>query len=474
MASDEREFRLRPPKPRVRRGGGGPAWSSAFKKVMHYSRMSRRLAAGAVRGVRSPRPRRQRCAVRVTYSPNRIGGQWRAHGKYISRDSAVRTPEVEPGFTATEETVDVADRLDEWQSAGDERVFKLILSPEFGDRVDLTRLTRETMRRMETELSRKLEWCAVAHFNTEHPHVHVALRGKADGRELRLDREYIKVGIRNAAEDLCTAQLGYRTERDAIEAERREVAEQRLTSLDRLIGRVGQSTDVGATGGTFSIMVNAISRNAPSAIQAQEQHVRARLVQLHKMGLAEPVSGDEWQIRRDFAAVLRAMQQAQDRQRILQAHGALLSDDRLPLVVTNPRKLSVIEGRVLTHGEEDSGRQYMLLEGTDAQVHFIYHTPEIAAARSQGKLRANSFVRFQRMFGDDGRPVVETTDMGDADRLLKNRSRLRDHIAAGSGLPAQAGGPWSGWLGKYSSTVAQIRTETPLSRHTRSEQKRSR
>jgi hypothetical protein len=116
----------------------------------------------------------------------------------------------------------------------------------------------------------------------------------------------------------------------------------------------------------------------------------------------------------------------------------------------------------------------MLLEGTDAQVHFIYHTPEIAAARSQGKLRANSFVRFQRMFGDDGRPVVETTDMGDADRLLKNRSRLRDHIAAGSGLPAQAGGPWSGWLGKYSSTVAQIRTETPLSRHTRSEQKRSR
>jgi hypothetical protein len=403
-----------------------------------------------------------------------VGGQWRAHGKYISRDSAVQTVAAEPGFTATEESVDVAERLDGWQSAGDERVFKVILSPEFGERVDLTRLTRETMGRMETELSRKLEWCAVAHFNTEHPHVHVALRGKADGRELRLDREYIKVGIRNAAEDLCTAQLGYRTERDAIEAEKREVTEQRLTSLDRMIGRAGRAADAAASERAFTVTVNAVSQRAPAAIQAREQHVRARLIQLHKMGLAEPVGRTEWQVRHDFAAVLRAMQKAQDRQRVLRANGALISDDRLPIVVTNVRQVRVLEGRVLTHGEEDSGRQYMLLEGTDAQVHFIYHTPEMAAARSEGKLRANSFVRFQRMFGDDGRPIVETVDMGDADRLLRNRTHFRERAASSSGFPPEVGGPWSGWLGKYSAALVQIREETSLRGHAHGEHKRGR
>jgi len=209
MPADEREFRIRPQAPKVKKhSDGGRGWSIAFKTVMHYARTSRHLGAGgASGGGRAASRFRQRCAVRVTYSPNRISGQWRAHGKYISRDSAVKTSGTEPGFSATADSVDVADTLHTWQSARDERVFKLILSPEFGDRVDLQRLTREMMSRMETELSRGLEWCAVAHFNTEHPHVHVALRGRADGRALRLDRAYIKFGIRMAAEDYSGPQI---------------------------------------------------------------------------------------------------------------------------------------------------------------------------------------------------------------------------------------------------------------------------
>ena len=57
---------------------------------MHYARASRRLGAG--RGTGSGTlgvPFRQRCAVRVTYSPNRISGQWRAHGKSITLPPAV-------------------------------------------------------------------------------------------------------------------------------------------------------------------------------------------------------------------------------------------------------------------------------------------------------------------------------------------------------------------------------------------------
>jgi hypothetical protein len=44
-----------------------------------------------------------------------------------------------------------------------------------------------------------------------------------------------KKGTREHAEELCMAQLGFRTELDALEAERREVHAQHTTSLDRMI-----------------------------------------------------------------------------------------------------------------------------------------------------------------------------------------------------------------------------------------------
>ena len=72
------------------------------------------------------------------------------------------------------------------------------------------------MERVEKDLGILLEWVAVAHFNTEHPHVHVALRGVGrDEQEVRLPREFVRNGIRSIAEDLCTRQLGHQTEMDA-------------------------------------------------------------------------------------------------------------------------------------------------------------------------------------------------------------------------------------------------------------------
>jgi type IV secretory pathway VirD2 relaxase len=105
----------------------------------------------------------------------------------------------------------------------------MIISPEFGDRTDLKRLTRDLMQRMEQDLETELNWVTVEHFNTEHPHVHVVVRGlRTDGSALRMSRGYIQHGIRATAEHLCTCQLGYRTELDAMEAERREINETRF------------------------------------------------------------------------------------------------------------------------------------------------------------------------------------------------------------------------------------------------------
>jgi type IV secretory pathway VirD2 relaxase len=135
----------------------------------------------------------------VSYSTNRVNGHWRAHGRYIARESASLQPD-QAGFSATAPALDIASKLREWQEGADPRLWKLIISPEFGDRLDLQALTRDLMRRMEIDLHTSLEWVAVAHFNTEHPHVHVALRGiDAKGSPVRLEREYVKNGLRYVA-----------------------------------------------------------------------------------------------------------------------------------------------------------------------------------------------------------------------------------------------------------------------------------
>ena len=133
---------------------------------------------------------------------------------------------------------------------------------------------------------------------------------------------------------------------------------------------------------------------------------------LESMGLAEPTSPKSWRVRRDFENVLRAMQRSTDHQKTLAAHGALMSDERLPLAVVDFRQLTTLEGRILVHGEEESsGRSYLMLEGTDARVHYVYQTPEMEAARNRGGLRTNSFVRLRKLF-TDGRPALQIHEIG--------------------------------------------------------------
>jgi type IV secretory pathway VirD2 relaxase len=383
----------------------------------------------------------------VTYSANKNPGQWKAHGRYIARDTA--THQGDPsraGFDATKTNIDIASVLDGWQRAGDERLFKLIVSPEFGERLDLQDHTRRLIQRMEKDLGTRLEWVAAAHFNTEHPHVHIALRGiDQNGASLRIPRDYIRSGIRFHAEGLATEALGFRTERDAAEARQREITQDRYTSLDRVIQR---SND-----GQFSSFTIATNITAPGLSNRERrlhQDISARLAHLEKIGLAKSIAPQQWVVQSNFETVLRTLQQTVDRQKMLAAHGALLSDPRLPFEITNIRNLKTVGGRVLLHAEEEaSGRRYLLLEGTDAKVHFIYHTQEIEEARRVGKLAVNNFVRLEKRFADRI-PHIEISDYGGADALLKNRALmskqaktlLRQDTKSDQGL-------WGGWLGQY-------------------------
>jgi hypothetical protein len=323
-------------------------------------------------------------------------------------------------------------------------MWKLIVSPEFGDKIDLVELTRGLMQRMTRDLDTHLEWVAVSHFNTDNPHVHIALRGvREDGKSLRLERDYVKHGIRGIAEDLCTRQLGYRTQRDIAEAQRREVSQHRFTSLDRSIAR-DKPTDGQSAHFT-------VGRNSA---QPKHRHVIDRLRTLESIGLAEASGPDHWLVRQDFETALRAMQRLGDRQKILAAHGVPVSDTRLPLVMFDLRNCTTLEGRILVHGEDEgSGRSFMMLEGTDAKVHCIYHTPQMAEARGRGGLRANRFVRLIKRFRN-GRPLLEVDELGHSERILSDR---RHHKEAVGRLMQPGTSPteysWGGWLGRYQAAL---------------------
>ena len=417
--SKAKEFRLQPRRPRARKSCLPRIYCSAYLLILRYAREMR--PSGASRGPDGPvpsRPYNQRCAVRVTYAKNGSRGQWRAHGRYIARETASQGRTAEAGFNATERGIDVADRLGQWQSAGDERMWKLIVSPEFGDRMDLTQLTCDLMQRMERDLGTRLEWVAASHFNTDNPHVHIALRGvREDGRAFRLERDYVQHGIRRITEDLCTRELGYRTCLDIAEAQRREVSQNRFTSLDRAIGR-----DKPKDGQASHFMVRR------TAVQPKHWFVIERLKTLESMGLAEAAGSDQWLVRQDFETALRAMQRLGDRQKVLAAHGVTVSDTRLPLVMFDLRRCTTLEGRILVHGEDEAtGRTFMMLEGTDAKVHCIYHTPEMAEARGRGGLRPNGFVRLRKSF-ENGRPVLEMEELSQSERLTIDRHHHEEAV----------------------------------------------
>ena len=320
------------------------------------------------------------------------------------------------------------------------------MSPEFGERLNLQDHTRKLIQCMEKDLRTRLEWVAAVHFNTEHPHVHIALRGKdQNGCALVIARDYIRSGIRSHAENLATKVLGARTELDAEEARQKEITQARYTSLDRIIQRAndGQSS-------SFTITTDITAPGLSDRERRLHQNLSARLAHLEKMGLAKLVASQHWMVQSNLETVLRTLQRTVDRQKMLSAHGALLSDPRLPFEITNIRNLKAVEGRVLLNAEEEaSGRRYLLLEGIDAKVHLIYHTQAIEEARRAGKLAVNNFVRLEKRFADRI-PHIQIFDHGNADELLANPALMNKQaqtLLRQGATPDQ--GLWGGWLGQY-------------------------
>ncbi|MFO1206412.1 MAG: DUF3363 domain-containing protein [Burkholderiales bacterium] len=470
---DDERFEIAPRQPRGASDASQPV-ARVAKSIWHYARQSR-FAGKATPSPSTPAlPHLQRCAVRITYASNRVRGQWRAHGRYVAREAATDrdsaesrdSPFTEPtrdrnppaGYDRAREGLDLAAELDAWQGAGDPRLFKLILSPEFGDRVDLQTLTRETLASLEHRLGKRLTWVAVNHYNTEHPHVHVALRGvDARGNPLLLPRELVKQGIREIAQEACTRQLGYRTHQDRVRAEARETVLTRVTSHDKRIRAVAERLPEG--------QLRVTPHRAPGLSPSQKEGLRARLVHLQAMRLATADRHGSWLVAGDFENALTALAEGADRQRSLARVQAMISDPHRPAVVTRGGDLGAfpgrrIAGRVLGHGESEAGSGYLLLEGVDGNVHYFAHVFETERAHARGDLRAGHFVELSAGTAEaGGRAPLRVRTLGDASQWLRDRAALsrweRGYLRAGGTI---APGTDKGWLGQFAAARDSLRS----------------
>lgn len=166
--------------------------------------------AVALRARRSPYQRRVVIKARVV---RHKGARFRAaplalHVSYLERDGVTRDQARGQLFDASGDNVDgeaFAQRC-----ADDRHHFRFIVSPEDATELaDLRTFTRELMDDMARDLGTRLDWVAVDHWNTDNPHVHVLVRGRAaDGADLVIDRDYIREGMRARAEERVTIELG--------------------------------------------------------------------------------------------------------------------------------------------------------------------------------------------------------------------------------------------------------------------------
>src|SRR6266498_683664 len=133
---------------------------------------------------------------------------------YLRREGVTKDGATGRMFDAERDDTDL--RAFAARCESDRHHFRFIVSPDDATELsDLKPFTRELMAQAQRDLGTRLDWVAVDHWNTEHPHVHVIILGRADdGHDLVISRDYIREGMRARAEGLVTRELGPRSEQE--------------------------------------------------------------------------------------------------------------------------------------------------------------------------------------------------------------------------------------------------------------------
>lgn len=334
--------------------GRGRAASLAASRLLNNRARGAIVKARVVRQMRSP-------------------GALRAHIGYLQRDGVTRDGSQGKLFDAAEEEADGKSFTERCKD--DRHHFRFIVSPDDARELEnLRTFTRELMDQASRDLGTRLDWVAIDHWNTEHPHVHILVRGRADdGKDLVISRDYISAGFRARAGDLVTRELGPRSELEVRRGLEAEVTAERWTKLDRVLVR-----EAGAADGIIDVRP---SRDAVG--EPLREYRIGRMRTLERLGLAEPAGPARWVLGADAEQRLRELGERGDI--IKRLHKSLAKDGaaRAPSswALEGERHGEPVIGRLIARGLDDElrGSAFAVVDGIDGRVHHV-KLPDIESA----------------------------------------------------------------------------------------------
>ena len=277
------------------------------------------------------RARRAIVKVRVVKLRNAKSSVSRGHLAYLQREGAgvERTEGLEGSAELTptrghlygpEEGVEVDGRdfvarsQESFDGRGDPHQFRIMISPEDGAELarvngggtpNLKDTSRALMAQMEQDLGTRLDWVAVDHFDTAHPHTHIIARGVThDGKGLNIAGEYISRGIRGRLEEEITRDLGWKAEREIKQEIKRDMNAMKITPIDHEVARViDRSTNI------IDLRAGSAASTFPESSSMNRHVLIGRMRHLESVGLAEPVDAGRWRIQKGAYKVIQRVDQ---------------------------------------------------------------------------------------------------------------------------------------------------------------------
>jgi len=140
-------------------------------------------------------------------------------------------------------------------------------------------------------------------WNTEHPHVHVIIRGRTDdGQDLVISRDYIREGMRAQAEGLVTRELGPRSEQEIRRSLEGEIEAEHWTRLDRALAR-----EAATNRGIIDLRPDRYRKGDDL------QTIKiGRMRRLERLGVAHQAGLGQWTLAENAEPTLRALGERND------------------------------------------------------------------------------------------------------------------------------------------------------------------
>lgn len=365
----------------VKQGGDAKRIGQARKPSGRFNARGRgRAAAAALAGhggwevetdnAQSPgmrwRARRVVVKARVVKLKGGSSQAMAAHLRYLQREGVTADGKSGHAYSSFGERADAKAFIE--RSREDRHQFRFIVAAEDGVEFgDLKLMTRRLMHRMEQDLDTHLDWMAVDHYNTGHPHTHIVVRGVTDDKKiLYIAGDYIAHGVRARASEIVTRQLGRQSEWDVQQKLSREIRHERFTRLDRTL--LSQAQD-----GQVDLRVGP---NQDYLVRANRHLLLGRLQTLERMELAGEQEPGIWRLSPKLESTLRQLGERMDKvhlmRRALGAEAAERSVSTFMIHHEPPR--SATTGRLAGRGLAGDGlgdEAYVILDGVDGRVHYV-------------------------------------------------------------------------------------------------------